>query len=633
MKVAYKHLLRFLPENPNKLDISKRLFQLGHEHQIDKDIFDFEFTPNRGDCLSLMGIARDLNIFYNVNLEPESYGEKIPSLDLDFTNKETISCPRISFLHIEIEEVTDEYKSYLSDYFEDLGLKRINFFTDISNFLAYELGQPTHCYDFKKISPKITLKKSHKNSEFSPLFGKEINLHDPELVFTDKKSIINLAGVMGSKSSGCNKSTKSVLVECAYFKPEAIIGKTLKYNFVSDAAYKFERGVDPNSHEKVLRRFIQIVSDHTCIKKLGIFTKNSGEFQETSLDFDLPKINQILGTDIEENFYKKSLRSIGFKVDDVIKVPSFRNDISHQNDIAEEIARIVGYDNLPTKKISINFRNKEKKDFSEEIIRELLFKEGFSEVINFPFCSDKSIDSLKIDNPLDSNKSFLRTNLQNSLLQNLVFNENRQKDLIKFYEVSNIYLANDTPKQQKCIGILVSGRKGNNHIDFSRKLDSKYLIDIFKVIGLDVSNKIKSIDRSTIKSKIKNKIFYIEFSLNKLNINPKYFEGSLYGKEFVKYKPVSEFPSSTRDLSFSVKDSNQITNVLSFLSKYKSEILKKSFLFDYYFNETTQETKIGYRFIFQSSSKTLEDNDVEIEIGKILSNILSLDSVDMPGRS
>ena len=118
-----------------------------------------------------------------------------------------------------------------------------------------------------------------------------------------------------------------------------------------------------------------------------------------------------------------------------------------------------------------------------------------------------------------------------------------------------------------------------------------------------------------------------------MNINPKYFEGSLYGKEFVKYKPVSEFPSSTRDLSFSVKDSNQITNVLSFLSKYKSEILKKSFLFDYYFNETTQETKIGYRFIFQSSSKTLEDNDVEIEIGKILSNILSLDSVDMPGRS
>ncbi len=633
MKIAYKHLLRFLPENPKIEDLSERLFQLGHEHEIENNIFDFEFTPNRGDCLSLMGLARDLNIFYETNLKPESFDQEIPNLEFSFTNKETVLCPKISFLHIEIDGKIGKYRNYLNEYFEDLGLQKVNFFTDVSNFLSYELGQPTHCYDYTKISQELTLEKTTESVEFCPLIGNKIILDKSELVFKVDKKIINLAGVMGSSNSGCVNGTKSVIVECAYFNPEAILGKALKYNFASDAAHKFERGVDPDSHERVLRRFLKIVSDHTNIKNLGIFSKSYQDFRHFSLDYDLSKINNVLGVNIDDKFFKKSLNDLCFKTGEKIEVPTFRNDISHQNDIAEELARVIGYDNLPTKEFSLSPENSIDQNLTEEIIREQLYKKGFSEVINFPFNSVKSEDSLKIDNPLDKNKSYLRTNLLNSLLKNLVFNENRQKDLIKIYEISDIYLAHESQQKIRKIGILVAGRQGNNYIDFTKKMDANYLASIFDDIDLDISDSIKSIDRSGIKSKAKDKVFFAEFSLDALSLEAKHFEGLLHKRDFVKYQSISEFPSSFRDFSFSVKDPAQIKPVLDKLAKFKSEILKKSFLFDYYFNKKSCETKIGYRFIFQSSQKTLQDDDIESEVSRMLNDILSINSVDIPGKS
>ena len=163
------------------------------------------------------------------------------------------------------------------------------------------MGQPTHCYDYEKIDNNLNLELSTENTEFNAITGQKINIDEGELVFKSNNKVVNLAGVMGGKNTSCSENTKNVLVECAYFQPETIIGTSLKYNLQSDAAYKFERGTDYNCHEKVLRRFIKIVSEHANIKKLELVTYCSKANEEKKINCSVEKINSILGINITES--------------------------------------------------------------------------------------------------------------------------------------------------------------------------------------------------------------------------------------------------------------------------------------------------------------------------------------------
>ncbi|MDB3996980.1 phenylalanine--tRNA ligase beta subunit-related protein, partial [Gammaproteobacteria bacterium] len=275
---------------------------------------------------------------------------------LDFINKAPKACPHISFLKIDIEENIRSYKGLLQDYFSDLKINKNNFFTDISNYISYETGQPTHCYDAEKITDLISLDMISGEHKFITLVGKKIELTGENLVFLDKNNnIINLAGVMGGANTSCSRNTKSVIIECAYFKPEVILGKSVKYDIKSDAAHKFERGTDPSCHEQVLRRFIKIVENHASIKNIQIFNKNYAEPALNAIAFDEIKLNKILGTSISKKEIEGYLLKLGFNItDNKIVPPSYREDIKTANDIAEEIARVIGYNNIQSTPLIIS---------------------------------------------------------------------------------------------------------------------------------------------------------------------------------------------------------------------------------------------------------------------------------------
>ena len=222
MKILFSHLKRFLPNDININTISDSLFKLGHEHEIDQEIFDIEFTPNKGDCLSVYGLARDLNAIHDVNLKLDLYEDHIDELELKFKNSIPDFCSNISFLKIEIDKPVIKYKDYLDDYFKNFGISKNNFFTDISNYLAYEIGQPTHCYDFNEVKDGFELALNKSHSSFQTLIGEVINLPPGEQVFVKGNEIINLAGVMGGESTKCADSSVKVLVECAFFNPDMI---------------------------------------------------------------------------------------------------------------------------------------------------------------------------------------------------------------------------------------------------------------------------------------------------------------------------------------------------------------------------------------------------------------------------
>ena len=633
MKIAYSHLVQHLEENPSIEQISDSLFQLGHEHEIEGDIFDMEFTPNRGDCLSINGLLRDLAVFYKVDLNRELHNKKLDEFLIDFENLSESICPQISFLKLEIDQVPETYKDSLDDYFLDLGLNKNNFFTDVSNYLSYETGQPTHCYDANTINGKLIFHEIDGNAEFETLLGKKITLTGKNPVFSLNNEVINLAGVVGGKNTSCSVNTKTVIVECAFFQPEAIIGKSVKYDIQSEASHKFERGVDPGCHDRVLRRFIKLVSEHANIKDMSIISYKSKDNLITQIPVNVSKINQIIGINISEKEYLNYLSKLGFVVEEgFIKVPSFRSDVKTQNDLAEEVSRVIGYDNIATSEISIPKNKKINHKDLENKLRYFLLDHGFYEVINSPFVSLSSEDAIKVDNPLDSNREYLRTNITNSLVDNLLFNERRQKDSIKLFEISDVYSSGNGINKKRKLSVVASGRVGLNYEDFSKKINKKYFTALFQEILPNEVFDFEILSRDLLDTKIKNEIVTLEVDIDRFStdILP-YKEISKSPENFAQYSAISDLPSSFKDISYSIKDYSKTQELQDLLLNYQSDIIKYVYIFDYFKNEKQEEIKIGFRFVFQSNKTTLTSSQVELIYNNIVNESLKIDGILIPG--
>ncbi|MFL2730341.1 MAG: phenylalanine--tRNA ligase subunit beta [Gammaproteobacteria bacterium] len=634
MKFHYQHLIGLLKKIPSKTELSEILFQLGHENEMDGEIFDLELTPNRGDCLSLLGLARDLNFFFGHKDNFRIYDGQLKKFDFNFINHEPDACPEINFLYLEIENEVNSYRDYLQSYFQDLSNKKVNFFTDISNYVSYELGQPTHCYDFTSLQGALELKKVEQKKDFITLQDEKIVIDKDDLVFSVNDEVINLAGIMGGKSTRCSDKTTKVLLECAHFRPDEILGKSTKYGLSSDASHKYERFVDSALQDLAIKRFIKIVEDHAEIKEIKLYKNSNNNDSERIINLDFSKINSILGTSLDDKKIIQILNNLSFEMkDNKVRVPSFRNDIFNTNDIAEEVARIIGYNNISSQKIDLP---KTKKDFSlSNYLRNFLTKNGFTEVINFQFTNKNENQSISIDNPLDQNKSRIRTSVKDSLLENLLFNERRQKSSIKLFEISDIYSIDSSGDIhiKKVLGLIASGRVANNYKDFSRKIDTQFIDSIFKDLSVDLSKYLFNIDRQLLDTKRKEEIVFLEIPLGKFEgtFNVKDIEQLDKNVNFYKYKEISDFPSSTRDFSFMVSNLDTINQISKKIFDFDSKILKDAFLFDFYENASKQEVKAAYRFIFQDFSKTLTDEAINQELEPLLSEILKLKNVSIPG--
>ncbi|MDA7851242.1 phenylalanine--tRNA ligase beta subunit-related protein, partial [Gammaproteobacteria bacterium] len=630
---AYSHLVQHIEESPSIEQISDSLFQLGHEHEIDGSIFDMEFTPNRGDCLSINGLLRDLAAFYTVNLNHEIHNEKLDQFLIDFENLSESICPQISFLKLEIDQVPEIYKDSLGDYFLDLSLNKNNFFTDVSNYLSYETGQPTHCYDANTINGKLIFHEINRNEEFETLLGKKITLTGKNPVFSLNNEVINLAGVVGGKNTSCYVDSKTVIVECAFFQPEAIIGKSVKYDIQSEASHKFERGVDPDCHDRVLRRFIKLVGEHANIKDMSIISYKSKDNPIIQIPVNVSKINQIIGVNISEKEYLNYLSKLGFVIEEgFIKVPSFRSDVKTQNDLAEEVARVIGYDNIATSEINISKNEKTNHKDIENKLRYFLLDHGFYEVINSPFVSLSSEEAIKVDNPLDSNRDFLRTNITNSLVDNLLFNERRQKDSIKLFEISDVYSSSNGINNKRKLSVVASGRVGLNYEDFSKKINKKYFTTLFQEILPNEAFDFKILSRDLLDTKIKDEIISLEVDISSFSsdILP-YKEIYKPPESFAQYSPISDMPSSFKDISYSIKDYDKTKELQDLLLNYQSDIIKNVYIFDYFKNEKQEEIKIGFRFVFQSKRTTLNSAEIELVYNDIVSQSLRIGGISIPG--
>jgi len=386
----------------------------------------------------------------------------------------------------------------------------------------------------------------------------------------------------------------------------------------------------------VIRRFIYLVQEHANIKSLELYKNTFKDTSNNLIAYELETINKIIGSSINQEQFNSYLCSLNFKLNgNNIEVPPYRNDIKTQNDLAEELARCIGYNNIDSKPLhikKINFK-KSIETVNEELIKRLLIDNGFHEVINFPF-SKTSNNSIKVDNPIDSNKPYIRQNITESLIENLLFNERRQHDSIKLFEISDLYEVQNGKRliKRKKISIIASGRIGKDISNFSKKIDSKYLDSILSPYFKELSTLIKEIPRDSLVSKIKSKIFCLEIDLSKVSTNISSYKAlSKPPAGFVKYVPISEFPKIYRDLSFSISEYQSMHELNDLVTTFKDKYLKEVFIFDFYENLKINTLKAGYRFIFQSNEKTLTDNDVNLIIDDLIKKSLKIPGIEIPG--
>ena len=643
MKIVYSHLLNLLEQQPKLEELSELLFQLGHEHEIDGEVLDMEITPNRGDCLSLKGLARDLNYFYQAKELPKSDVE-IPALDLQFENKAQELCPNISFMEIEIKKVPTKYKPYLDSYFTDLGINKNNFFTDISNYIAYESGQPTHCFDQSTMLGHFSLAKKELKTKFRTLLDSEIELTDENLVFLLDDEVISLAGTMGGASTACSADTTKVLIECAYFQPEEILGKARKYNLSSEAAYKFERGVDYLCQEDVLRRFLYIVSEHTEVESVSFYSEQK-KTTLSEVSFDSDKLNSVIGINISEQEQLSYLKALGFEFGNSIIVPAHRSDVDQINDLAEEVTRMIGYNNIPSQVLALPVMAKHRKRSFEDMVGRYLINQGCFEVINNPFSDFEGKEAIAVDNPLDKQRAMLRTCLMNSIRTNIAYNQNRQKDSIKFFEFSDIY---KTSGSERRFALAIAGRVNKNAKEFNAQLDYGYLKGLINSICTDIlkaqptyeladkrgydfyealtinGSKIGGlgkISKETIDTKVKTPVFACELTIDDLEVPDNNFV------------PTSDFPASYRDLSFSLSDLEKVgtlTQLVNTTTEYH-DLLTESFIFDFFQNKKLNLLKLGFRFKFQAADKSLTDEEIDQIMDKLISDSMALDGISIEG--
>ena len=651
--------------------------------KIRKDyIFEIGLTPNRTDAFSHIGVCKDLYAYFlyhghtlELNIPSIKAYNNDSALSLDLSVESEDLCQK--YVGVSLENViVKESPKWLRNRLISVGLKPINNVVDVTNFVLHETGNPLHAFDYDRISnSKIIVRNAYEGEGFETLDSQSIKLTSKDLVISDDKKALCLAGVMGGVNCRVNHDTKNVFLESAFFTPTSI-RKTSKYHGInSDSSYRFERGVDFENCEYALRRAALLIKEITgCYigEEVGFVSSNL-VVKEVTFHFDY--CFNVLGHEIPRKTIVEILVSLGFKVNSInddmcqLIIPAFRADVYREIDVVEEVLRIYGYDNLPAEKY-INFQPSfDLKSNQYELknnISQILVSDGFFEMKNNSLVKEKTANlfdqknlknCIKLINPLSQDLGIMRTNMFVSGLKTIKYNLNRQLDDLKFFEFGKIYsLVNDKYIENQKLTFFSCGKfKGDNWGDTTREsdfflmkgvlnklldrfclrfsdFDLQELDEKYSAFGLSyylINNKkdylfadrifeIGLFSRDTLKQLgIKKAIYYVDVNLdhffNLISVNNS------------KYKSVPKFPHVTRDLSLLVPESVSYLDLENAINRISTNILKKVSLFDLYQGEGVEKNHKSYAisFLFRNKLETLKDSDVDQEMLNIFNYLKS----------
>ena len=660
--------------------------------KVSDTVFEIDLTPNRPDCLSLIGVAREVGAFtepkQKVRLPDYTLPqEKIGSQSIhDYAKVQIIDsdlCPRYSAgLLFDVKIESSPF--WLRERLESIGLTPINNVVDITNFVMMETGQPLHAFDFDVLAKgEIIVRRAGNDTDFTTLDSKDHKLESDMLMICDGERPVALAGVMGGENSEISDSTTRVLVESAYFNPVSIRKTAKKTGIATDASHRFERGVDPDGTVKALNRALSLMAQicHASIAK-DIIDEHPNKSVPFEIDLNIHALNIRLGTDLDADAIKEILESVEFEVDKIndsqlkVGVPFFRVDVARPEDLSEEVARLWGYNNIKTSYPLVPAKGRllDQKIVLREKIRQIMIGFSFFEAINYNFINENSCDRLnlpendkrrrveKILNPISDQMSVLRSSLIPGLLETMKKNISQQADTLKIFEIGKIFFATEKgslPEEKEMISGLVTG----NRTDFSW-YSKKSKIDFFDLKGvvegfceaLMIENiafeKIEDLScpyyqngyAAVVKSgdtligtlgKIHEKVLK-NYGLKRdafvFDFSLKAIQDLL--PKAVTASPLPKFPSISRDITIIVDRSVTVGAILKqieALSK-KEFLIENVFLFDSFEGQPLSEGKksLSFRIVYRSASKTLKEKNIKKLHVKISKAIIDQFNADLP---
>ncbi|ATD55270.1 phenylalanine--tRNA ligase subunit beta [Clostridium chauvoei] len=650
------HGLMILPQDaPIGMDIKEYL-------GLNKAILDFEITSNRPDCLSILGMARETAATIR-----STY--KMPNFTYTVKNSANINdelkvevkdelCKRYMARGVKNVKVAPS-PSWMQERLLEAGVRPINNIVDITNFVMLELGEPMHAFDKREIkSNKIVVSRANAGEKFTTLDEIERELDESFLCIKDDNNTIALAGIMGGLNSEIKEDTTEVVFECANFDGTNIRVNSKKLNLRTESSSRFEKDIDPNLAALALDRACALIEELECGEIMeGTIDLYNNKKEVEGITVDSNWINTFLGTDISKEEMKRCLDSLDLDTviegeNLVVTIPTFRIDIAIKEDIAEEIARIYGYDNIPTTifKVSTEREPKYKEELLTENVIDTMISSGLNQSISYSFVSPKVFDKIKlpvdselrnvvkIKNPLGEDYSVMRTTTIHSMMECLGRNYSRNNDYVRLFEVGKVYIPNEDetklPKEKNILTIGIYGEcdyldlKGivENVIDRLGVIKASYVREAEntsyhpgKTAALMVG-KVKAGVLGEIHPDVTEEYgvdvdcYVAELDLDVL------FNNSEITKS---YKPLPKFPAVTRDIALLVNDETLVQEIEDTIRKAGGNLVEKVKLFDIYKGSQIPEGKksIAYAIAYRDEKKTLTDKDVNKVHDKILRSL------------
>ena len=624
-------------------------------------VIDLSITPNRPDCLGVRGVARDLAAagagklkkILNKNIKKNGSQHIKISISKDKNQGCTI------FGSCLIKGVSNkDSPQWLKDKIVSLGQKPISAIVDITNYVMIDLNRPLHAYDADKIDKEIIVRNSKKGETFEGLDNKEYRLDDDMCVISDMSGVLGLGGVIGGTRSGTEFNTKNILLESAYFLPKSIRKTAKLLSIDTDAKYRFERGIDPNSIELGLTKAANLITEICGGKVSKLDVQKTQKDKINKIKFNISMLEKIAGFKVKDKEIFKILTDLGFKISKMksvleLKVPSWRPDITQPIDIVEEVVRIKGYNNIktlePEKNRIKDTLNKQQKLF--HFLQRSVASKGYYETVTWSFADSKinqlfkeSYKEIKIVNPISSDLNVLRNSIFPNLIYYLKKNLDRGFKDVSLFEIGPIFEGNQPGEQLTIIGAIKSGKI--SRLNWNEK---DRIVDVFDAKKDVIQTLIEAgFDKKSYFIRDKSPSYYHpgksgSVYLNKDDIEPVAYFGEIHPNIIKKLdiktealvsfeifldrlkdnkikikdkKPnfeYSDYQKSERDFAFVVDKNFKAQDLIEIISSIDKDLIKTVKIFDIYEGENIPHDKksIALNVTIQSSEKTLDENDLE----------------------
>lgn len=622
---------------------------------LDDSVFTLKITPNRTDCLSIKGIAREVAALTGCVKQVV----EIPSVEVNSDKIQPVriealaNCGRFVSRVIEGVDSTAVTPAWMKQRLERSGIRSVSALVDIGNYVMLELGQPMHVFDAEKLQGDIVIRRAREGEVLACLNGKTVTLSDNTLVVADESGALSIAGLMGGEASAVSDNTKNIVLESAFFEPEIIAGKSRQYGFGSDSSFRFERGVDWNLQNDAIERAAELVLK-ICGGRAGKIVEAIGELPEQKqVNVRLARVEKMLGVYIPVGHIQSILSHLGLnpvQIEDGFSVtaPSFRFDIEIEADLIEEIGRVYGYENIPADSTEgrlkmLRLPETQKTRFS---IYDHMAKRGYQEVVSYAFVDEEwekdfanNADPIRIQNPLAAQFSVMRSTLIGGLVEILQNNLNRKNNRVRLFEIARVFQKGEDGyfiQNERIGGLLYGTAVPEQWASQARNVDFYDLKADVESLLLGRNVRFVKACHPALHPGRTAEVVIDDVVVGFLGeLHPQWVQKydlpqsalvfeldmpAVLGKEKTVYQNVSKFQPVRRDLAFVLSEPTTHNELLDALKQVDNKLIQEISVFDVYKGTGLPEgmKSMAVKVILQDNEATLTDDVVEPLINKLL---------------